>query len=767
METQERSFLDELPGQAVFALDIGTRSIIGMVGILNGDKVQIVAIEKEEHTQRAMIDGQIENIDLVAGVARTVKERLEKRLGCHLTKVAVAAAGRSLRTEGVTYEMELAEVRQIDAEVVSRLEAGAISEAERSFFGRGEGEEQRFYLVGYSVSRYYLDGYLLSSLVDHRGRVLKADVIATFLPAEVVESLYAAMRKIGLEISSLTLEPIAAINAAIPANIRLLNLALVDIGAGTSDIAVCRDGCITGYTMAVLAGDEITESIMKAYLVDFQTAEEIKAGLCEKDTVTFTDIMGIGQTAAREEICGKVKDAVAALCREICDKVVEANGGPPSAIFLSGGGSLFPGVREGVVKGLDMDSSRVAIAGRNFAVNASSEGYDLENPEYATPLGIVISASLNMINDSFRILLNGEPAKLFRSGTFTVMNILMMNGYGYQDMMGKSGQNLVVFYNRERRVFYGEKAEPCILKKNGEDAQLSDMVQAGDRIDFTPVRHGTDASAMLSDLTELEDSPPITINGKKISRDVALKSGDVILVEGMYPEEEETVKPDKKRGRAAGPPKASGTQKKNSGAAADRKKRDAAEPSKKKRGRPAHKPQTRAEEAAAETGPQVKEEETAAGPGEEVRAEENVAAPQTETPVHTAAPAQEVPIRTKAEEMPVQAKAEEMPVYHYHRPAPEPEQSGDSLAAAEVSSFVPVRPGGQKLLLYLNDRTLVLPPKADGSPYYLMDMLEYSGLDLERVTAPVILEINGRSGTFQQELKTGDSVRIYEQPSGL
>ena len=218
-KNQEHYVLDELPRQAVFALDIGTRSIIGMVGIPNGERMQIAAIEKVEHSERAMIDGQIENIDQVSRTARVVKEKLEKRLGCKLARVAVAAAGRSLRTESVTYEMELEEVSRITAETVSRLEAGAISRAEQAFFGREEGGEQRFYLVGYSVSRYYLDDYILSSLIDHSGRVLKADVIATFLPSEVVESLYSAMHKIGLEIASLTLEPIAAINAAIPENI--------------------------------------------------------------------------------------------------------------------------------------------------------------------------------------------------------------------------------------------------------------------------------------------------------------------------------------------------------------------------------------------------------------------------------------------------------------------------------------------------------------------------------------------------------------------
>lgn len=73
-------------------------------------------------------------------------------------------------------------------------------------------------------------------------KTMEADVVATFLPGEVVESLYAAHAHLaGLQVASMTLEPIAAMNAAIPAELRLLNLALVDIGAGTTDIAVCRD----------------------------------------------------------------------------------------------------------------------------------------------------------------------------------------------------------------------------------------------------------------------------------------------------------------------------------------------------------------------------------------------------------------------------------------------------------------------------------------------------------------------------------------------
>ena len=135
----------------------------------------------------------------------------------------------------------------------------AVANAEQALSTDGP-EEQRFFLVGYTPTQFWLDHYPLTTLLGHTGQHLEAAVVATFLPSEVVDSLYAVMQKAGLEVASMTLEPIAALNAAIPADLRLLNLALVDIGAGTSDIAVCRDGSVVGYTMATVAGDEITEA---------------------------------------------------------------------------------------------------------------------------------------------------------------------------------------------------------------------------------------------------------------------------------------------------------------------------------------------------------------------------------------------------------------------------------------------------------------------------------------------------------------------------
>ena len=81
----------------VFALDIGTRSIIGMLGQVEEGRFHVEAIEKEEHGRRAMLDGQIVEIEQVAAVAQEVIHRLESKTGTKLGRVCVAAAGRALK----------------------------------------------------------------------------------------------------------------------------------------------------------------------------------------------------------------------------------------------------------------------------------------------------------------------------------------------------------------------------------------------------------------------------------------------------------------------------------------------------------------------------------------------------------------------------------------------------------------------------------------------------------------------------------------------
>ena len=669
----------------IFALDIGTRSIIGVAGRVVDERFQVLAIEKEEHGKRAMLDGQIEDITQVAKVARRVTDRLEERLDCTLERVCVAAAGRALRTEQGSCTMEFPEVIRITNDIIGRLESGAVAEAE-TMLGQIQEGERRFYLVGYTVAGYHLDRYPMSTLRGHNGQVLEATVVATFLPREVVESLYAVMEASGLEVASLTLEPIAALNAAIPADLRLLNLVLADIGAGTSDIAVCRDGAVVGYTMATIAGDEITEELMRRFLVPFATAERMKTQMDEA-SVTYRDVLGLEQSIPGSLVRETVQQPAQTLAQEIAQRVVALNGGAPSALFLAGGGSKLEGLRELVAEALEMDEGRVALAGNNYEITAFSDSYDLNDPELATPLGIAVSAGLGLISDSYRIMLNGKPAKLFRSGALTVLELLMMNGYSSIDLLGRTGKNLSVTVDGQRMLFRGEPAVPCVLKLNGNEAAPSAVVYAGDSIEFVPAVSGASAQRTLKDLLGADFTGGATINGRLADLGTRLNTGDQIMTSSRP-----------MRLPAAPPP-------------------------------PPPPP------------PPPKPPQTVSSHGQ---------APRTEPPRGN--------IREPSEMKKPEARLPAAPPQAPERPAPPPARPSPWEKPAAPPVVQP--PVGPALQVKLNGKAMLLPGKPEGTPYYVMDLLEHSGIDFENLDRGVELQVNGQECAFSQELRAQDDVVI-------
>ena len=229
------------------------------------------------------------------------------------------------------------------------------------------------------------------------------------------------------------------------------------------------------------------------------------------------------------EVVQTIQEPMDRLADAIAKQILSVNDTVPSAVFLAGGGSKLSGLREKVAEKLDMDERRVAIAGNNFALSAFSESIELEKPEYATPLGIAISAGLGLLNDSYVVTLNGQSAKLFRNGVLTLRDILLMNGYGYGDMVGKTGKSLTVTLDGKRLVFRGEPAIPAALRVNEEEASLSTVIHAGDHIHFVPARHGEAASRTVAELLGPDFYGQVLVNNAPASMDTQLGQGDVVL----------------------------------------------------------------------------------------------------------------------------------------------------------------------------------------------------------------------------------------------
>lgn len=501
-------------GETVFALDIGTRTVIGIVGEYIDDKFILSDYVSVPHSGRTMVDGQVEDIRRTAKTALSVKEQLEQKSGIKLERVAIAAAGRALRTCRLEMDFDISAKDALSEDDVKSMEVETIQKAQEQLDNEKSGNVV-FYCVGHSVVRYKLDDYKMISLVGHKGDKATVELIAAFLPSAVVEGLYAVMDLCGLEVDGLTLEPIAAMNVIVPREIRLINIALVDIGAGTSDIAIAKDGTVYAYAMATTAGDEITEEIIRTYLVDFNTAEALKQGCSAGETeLEYRDILGMTHKIKGSELSEKLKPAVETLADTICSTILEVNDGAPAAVFLVGGGSLTDGLPTLVAEKLGLDEARVAIGGGDFLKNVDDNGERL-GAEYVTPLGIAVTSTMNSSYDFSVITVNDKKIRAFDTKQLSVFEALRLAGCKSTEIVGRSGLTLNCTINKKRVSKKGGGFTPAEVRVNGKPASVTTKVTKGDKIDFIPAVSGENASAKLSDFISFGQRGEVTFGGEK------------------------------------------------------------------------------------------------------------------------------------------------------------------------------------------------------------------------------------------------------------
>lgn len=661
----------ELPKDQLLALDIGTRSVIGVLLRPEGENYSVIDYERVEHMERAMLDGQIHDIDKVTDVVRAVVGALQERNGT-IHQAAIAAAGRTLVTQRTSAEIELDVTREIDKEVTDRLQMLAVQkaqgivdqlrnaggergkenaesrqEAERGDGGRGAGAEalsaaesgagggfsgvsgsesgeglsgesvsgemaetsaealsaaegngfsevsaavgeggfsgrssaggadsaggtsgkkaadeedvefdgefrgvrrvlstDDYYTVGHSIIEYRLDGSLILNPHGHRGNRLAVEVIATFLPHIVVDSLYTVLNKAGLDVLNLTLEPIAAMNVAIPKKLRLLNLALVDIGAGTSDIAISKDGTIHSYGMVAMAGDSVTEVIAKEYLLDFNAAERLKISAGGAKKLKYTDVLGFTHDVTAEEIHKKSKTAVNRLAGKIAESVKELNGKAPSAVFCIGGGSQLFGLKESLCKKLGLAKDRVTVKSVEQLEMVSFRVEPPKGPEYITPVGIGVTAVEERDHDFIQVSVGGTSIRIFNTKNVRLSDALLLSGYNARSLLSERGQSIFVTIDGVKSEIKGEFGEPARLMVNGQIASLDHPISHKDQIVVYPATAGEPRKIRLGNLVSMDDVvylnrvpfklfDYVAVGGVNRTMDYMLKNGDEIIRKGM------------------------------------------------------------------------------------------------------------------------------------------------------------------------------------------------------------------------------------------
>ncbi len=266
------------------------------------------------------------------------------------------------------------------------------------------------------------------------------------------------------------------------------------------------------------------------------------------------------------------------------------------------------------------------------------------------------------------------------------------------------------------------------------------MIHAGDVIDFVPAVQGIPARPCLGDIEGAATCTEITLNGAHVSLKTLLKNGDSIMMDP--PAHEESFKKEE-----PAPAHAEHTAEQNT--AQTEKTAVAADPV-----------QVSAPSAEMPTTAPVNPAVTASAAVPAAPATAASIAAST-TPATAASAALEGPAVAAAADStvgsdvtaPANPTAPAPAAAVFAEPVPTPAAAPKPAAPKPRREFV----------FHLNESTLRLPCKPDGSPYYLMDMIEYSGIDLKQPKGRVKLTVNGRTGMFQQALSQGDVIYIEEE----
>ncbi len=502
--------------ETVFALDIGTRKIAGLLMEKAEDHYLIQHVVMNEQLPNAMQDGQIHDIPKVAQIIKETAAQTAACIAQPIKTAAVAAAGRSLKTQQGQATIKLAPNQVITSHDLSELELSAVADAlDKMNQYQVQTAVDTYLCVGYSIIQSYLDDQPIQNLLGHQGYSASVEVIATFLPRIVIDALTTALRTAGLEMQSLTLEPIAAMNAVIPQSMRLLNLALVDVGAGTCDIAITAGGTVKAFGMIAQAGDLITRIIAEAYLLDFMEAEQVKRKLCQETEIACLDVLGNQLELKVEDVLSLIQPSVQQLAEEIAAEILALNDGSPKGVILIGGGSLTPGLEQELAKRLELAPNLVRIRDRaSLSHVLGAEEY--LGPQLITPICIGCNHLDRAAMEMQKVTINGQPVQFLRLTNATVGDALLNSGYSIEDLLTSSQTALTISVNQKPFTISSRSAGRTHVYRNGEPAYLHSKIKAGDRIEIK-TDEAVEAFTLKDAAAQLKLAKRLTINGRHLT----------------------------------------------------------------------------------------------------------------------------------------------------------------------------------------------------------------------------------------------------------
>jgi cell division protein FtsA len=370
-------------------LDIGTSKVVAVVGEVGADgTIEVVGLGS--NPSRGLKKGVVVNIDSTVQSIRRAVDEAEQMAGCRIHSLYTGIAGshiRSLNSHGVTaiknHEVVPADVdRAIEAARVVAIPA----------------DQKVLHILPREFIIDSQEG--IHEPVGMSGVRLEAKVHIVTGAVSAAQNLIKCIHRCGLEVDDVILEQLASSRAVLSDDEKELGVCLVDIGGGTTDIAVFTNGSISHTAVIPIAGDQVTNDIAIALRTPTQSAEEIKVKYaCCLTPMASADenieVASVGDRAPRrfsrrslaevvepryEELFSLVK---AELQRSGFESLIAAG------VVLTGGSAQMEGATELAEQVFQMPTRR----GMPLAVSGMSEV--IRNPIYSTSVGLLLFGNEN------------------------------------------------------------------------------------------------------------------------------------------------------------------------------------------------------------------------------------------------------------------------------------------------------------------------------------------------------------------------------------
>jgi cell division protein FtsA len=368
----------------IVGLDIGTSKIVAIVAELQLDG-SLKVIGLGQHASRGLKKGVVINIDSTVQAIQRALEEAELMADCKISTVFTGIAGshiKSLNSHGMV-KIKDAEVTHADVDrVIETARAIALPS-----------DQQILHIL---TQEFIIDGQEdVREPYGMSGMKLEVKVHIVTGAVAAAQNIVKCIKRCGLEVSDLILQPLASSTAVLTEDEKELGVCLVDIGGGTTDIAVFKQGAIRHTAVVPIAGDQITNDVAVAFRTPTQSAEEIKIKYgCAlrqlSDAREVVEVQGVDGREARQLSLQTLAEVIEPRVVELYEFVLgelRRSGMEEmiaSGIVITGGSSMMRGMVE---LGEEIFHMPVRLGMPRYVGGLSEV---VGNPRYATGVGLVL-----------------------------------------------------------------------------------------------------------------------------------------------------------------------------------------------------------------------------------------------------------------------------------------------------------------------------------------------------------------------------------------